>query len=359
MTRIILVGGFLGAGKTTLLSQSAQILTERGYRVGVITNDQGQNLVDTALIHQQNVTVTEIAGGCFCCRFTDLQDAIQQLEETVQPDIILAEPVGSCTDLMATVMRPFLKYYGDELTVAPLTILLDPTREIHSSLSDIRYLYEKQISEADIIAINKSDLLDDGLLSHELEEIRINYPSSRVMSLSAQSGDGLEQWLDVCLSQSSSANHVIDVDYAIYAAAEADLGWLNGRGIISSNATFDPKLFLESILTEINEFCKSKNYFIAHVKSHLKNDEYEWKASLIHTGGDILWDILPDEQAINSGEFIINARVTTTPDELEELVKTSFKTVASTIRANVDFQSFECFSPLPPEPIYHIALADI
>jgi len=69
MTRIIFVGGFLGAGKTTLLSQATTILTERGYHVSIITNDQGQNLVDTALIQGQNVAVREIAGGCFCCRF--------------------------------------------------------------------------------------------------------------------------------------------------------------------------------------------------------------------------------------------------------------------------------------------------
>lgn len=359
MTRLILVGGFLGAGKTTLLSRSARILTDRGYRVGVITNDQGQNLVDTAVIHQQGVSVSEIAGGCFCCRFTDLQEAIQKLEDSIQPDIILAEPVGSCTDLMATVVRPFLKYYGDELTVSPLTILLDPTRELDSSFSDIVYLYEKQISEADIIAISKCDLLDENRLSHQLKEISRNYPSSNVISLSTQSGDGLEEWLDVCLSQSSAGNHVIDVDYDIYAKAEAHLGWLNGRGVVSSDVVFDPKPVLESILNQINKACQSSNTIIAHVKAHFKHDAYEVKASLIRTDGDILWDKLPDAKAVTSVEFIINARVTTTPEELEDIVITAFQTVASLNHATADFHSFECFSPLPPKPVYHIALEDI
>ena len=359
MTRLILVGGFLGAGKTTLLSRSAQILTDRGYRVGVITNDQGQNLVDTAVIHQQGVTVSEIAGGCFCCRFTDLQEAIQELEDSVQPDIILAEPVGSCTDLMATVIRPFLKYYGNELIVAPLTILLDPTREIDSSFSDIAYLYEKQISEADIIAISKCDLLDQERLSHELEETRDNYPSSHVMTMSAQSGEGLDEWLDACLAQSSEGNHVIDVDYDIYAKAEADLGWLNGRGIISSEIAFNPQFMLESILSQINKTCQSKDVIIAHVKAHFKHDDYELKASLIQTGGNILWDKLPDTKSVMSIEFIINARVTTTPETLEDIVLTAYQTVVSSNQATIDMYTLECFSPLPPEPVYHIALEDI
>lgn len=359
MIRLILVGGFLGAGKTTLLSRSARILTNRGYRVGVITNDQGQNLVDTAVIHQQGVRVSEIAGGCFCCRFTDLQETIQELEDVVQPDIILAEPVGSCTDLMATVIRPFLKYYGDALIVSPLTILLDPTRELDPTSPDISYLYEKQISEADIIAISKRDLLNDDRLSDELDEVSSNYPLSSVVALSAQSGDGLEEWLDVCLSQSSAGNHVIDVDYDIYAKAEAELGWLNGRGLVSSEVAFDPKFMLESILNQVNQTCQSDNAIIAHVKAHLKHDDYELKASLIRTGGDILWDTLPDAKSITSIEFIINARVTTTPEALEDIIVTSFQKVASTNQVTVDFHMLECFSPLPPEPVYHIALEDI
>ena len=47
--RLIIAGGFLGAGKTTLLLTAARRLAERGYRVGLITNDQGDDLVDTAL----------------------------------------------------------------------------------------------------------------------------------------------------------------------------------------------------------------------------------------------------------------------------------------------------------------------
>src|SRR5256885_871381 len=101
-TRLIIVGGFLGAGKTTLLLQSARRLTERGYRVGLVTNDQGKDLVDTTLLSQENFPVTEVAGSCFCCAFPDLLQALSQLQDAVQPDVVLAEPVGSCTDLVST-----------------------------------------------------------------------------------------------------------------------------------------------------------------------------------------------------------------------------------------------------------------
>src|SRR5438874_745457 len=103
-THLTLVGGFLGAGKTTLLLQAARLLSGQGHRVGVITNDQGQDLVDTALVARQEIPIQEVSRGCFCCCFPDFMAAIQRLQETVKPSIILAEPVGSCTDLTSTIL---------------------------------------------------------------------------------------------------------------------------------------------------------------------------------------------------------------------------------------------------------------
>lgn len=100
--RYIMIGGFLGAGKTTALGKLAQRLAGRGLRVGLITNDQGRNLVDTAMLRAQGFATEEIPGGCFCCRFNSLVDAAAKLTERSRPDVFIAEPVGSCTDLAAT-----------------------------------------------------------------------------------------------------------------------------------------------------------------------------------------------------------------------------------------------------------------
>jgi G3E family GTPase len=107
-TQMILVGGFLGAGKTTLLACAAKILLEQGNHVGLITNDQAANLVDTALLQQAKLDVQEIAGGCFCCRFGQLIETAQQLIGEMSPDIIIGEPVGSCiTAYQSFVFRYF------------------------------------------------------------------------------------------------------------------------------------------------------------------------------------------------------------------------------------------------------------
>src|SRR4051812_22665242 len=104
--RLILVGGFLGAGKTTLLAQAASKLAAQGKRVGLITNDQAADLVDTEMLRRKGFNVGEVAGGCFCCRFEDLVNASDTLIASQKPDVLIGEPVGSCTDLAATVVQP-------------------------------------------------------------------------------------------------------------------------------------------------------------------------------------------------------------------------------------------------------------
>src|SRR6266403_3434412 len=99
----LLVGGFLGAGKTTAILQLARLLYQNGKTVGLISNDQSYGLVDTKMFKSAGFPVEEITGGCFCCKFNSLVEASEKLASQSAPDVFIAEPVGSCTDLKATV----------------------------------------------------------------------------------------------------------------------------------------------------------------------------------------------------------------------------------------------------------------
>src|SRR3989454_9689993 len=126
--RYIMIGGFLGAGKTTAVAKLAKRLAGQGRRVGLITNDQGRNLVDTAMLRSQGFATEEIPGGCFCCRFNSLLEAAHKLTASTRPEVFIAEPVGSCTDLVATVTYPLRRLYGEDFEVAPVSVLVDPIR---------------------------------------------------------------------------------------------------------------------------------------------------------------------------------------------------------------------------------------
>lgn len=160
-----MLGGFLGAGKTTALLRVAREYAEAGKLVGIITNDQAEGLVDTETFRTQGFVTEEIPRGCFCCKFDELIAAAGRLADGHKLDVLLAEPVGSCTDLVATVINPLKKLYTDRFSVAPNVALLDPHRAKQALggaggfSTKVTYLFKMQQNEADVVAVNKMDLL--------------------------------------------------------------------------------------------------------------------------------------------------------------------------------------------------------
>src|SRR5213595_3012944 len=166
--RFVMVGGFLGAGKTTALGRLARLYQARGQRVGVVTNDQAHDLVDTNTFRAQGLATEEVPGACFCCRFDDLIGKVGALSAGERPDVILAEPVGSCTDLVATVVQPLKDLYGDRFEVGPYPVLFKPSHGLKILRGDAgsgfspkaAYIFLKQLEEADAVVVNRLDELD-------------------------------------------------------------------------------------------------------------------------------------------------------------------------------------------------------
>src|SRR5262245_7927520 len=273
MTRLVFVGGFLGAGKTTLLLRAARLLADQGRRVGIVTNDQGRNLVDTALVGEQDVPRVEVAGGCFCCRFPDLLASIRALQVAAHPNVILAEPVGSATDLAATVLRPRHAQYPGEFELAPLTVLVDPLRDPARFPTVVDYLYQRQLAEAEIIALSKRDLLAPDVAKETLKRLRARNPDADVLGLAARIGEGVAEWLDRCLTRVSGLAQNLELDYERYAEAEACLGWLNAIGSLDADRPFTPADWLGRTLAALEQHLAGQDAEIAHVKLHVTTGE--------------------------------------------------------------------------------------
>src|SRR5450432_118187 len=117
--KIHLLSGFLGSGKTTAIQYASHALLRQGIKTGVIMNDQGIKLVDGDFFKSLKIPNRQVVNGCFCCNYNDLEANIQSLIETNQSEIIFAEPVGSCTDIVATVLKPLLHFRPDaQITVS-------------------------------------------------------------------------------------------------------------------------------------------------------------------------------------------------------------------------------------------------
>lgn len=353
-TRLIITGGFLGAGKTTLLLKAAQQLVARGYRVGLLTNDQGADLVDTALGQQAAIPVTEVAGGCFCCRFPDLLTGLQRLQEVAAPDIILAEPVGSCTDLVATVVRPLIRFHGAQFQLAPLTVLFDSTRDLTSFPADVRYLYQQQLAEAELILLNKADLLDMEAAAAQQNALQAAYAQASILSTSARTGAGIDAWLDIVLGQGSRNPAALVIDYTRYADAEAALGWLNVKGLVRADQPFSAQTWTSHLLTTLAYAFAQHTAPIAHIKTLVSTAQAQFKASITQTQTTITWDLQAGDATTTHLDFILNVRVNAAPALLEQVVMQSVELIKPDAGARYYFDHFECFSPLPPKPYHQI-----
>jgi Ni2+-binding GTPase involved in maturation of urease and hydrogenase len=359
----VMVGGFLGAGKTTAMLRLAAHLTGRGQRVGLITNDQSHGLVDTSIVSASGFPVEEITGGCFCCRFNSLTDAAERLTRDSRPDVFLAEPVGSCTDLRATVQYPLRRLYGENYRVAPLSVLVDPKRAARilqlepgpGFSAKVLYVYQKQLEEADIIVINKSDLLSEAQRDGLERALRARFPRAEIVIVSARTGANLEDWFSR-LSGTSDSRPPMDVDYDLYAEGEALLGWLNATAHLSAATSFDGNELLQRLAGDVRDELALDGIEIAHFKMTLAPDEGDDLAvvNLVRTDGKAELPYRLAEE-LTDGELIVNLRAEGAPEQLNSVALASLERVARKMGVTATIEHSEHFRPGRPQPTHRMA----
>src|SRR5262245_62176112 len=223
--RFVMVGGFLGAGKTTTLGRLARFYQSRGQRVGLVTNDQAADLVDTNSLRAQGLAVEEVAGACFCCRFDDLVGCVGKLEESQRPDVILAEPVGSCTDLVATVVQPLKDLYGQRFAVAPYAVLFKPSHGLKILRDEpgagfspkAAYIFLRQLEEADAVVLNRIDELTNQQVDELAALVNERFPGLPLVRMSAKTGAGLEALTQLLDQEGNFGKKILNIDYDTYA----------------------------------------------------------------------------------------------------------------------------------------------
>jgi G3E family GTPase len=364
--RYIMIGGFLGAGKTTSLAKLAGHLTRQGLRVGLITNDQGSALVDTAMLRAKGFATEEIPGGCFCCRFNSLVDAAEKLTTATRPDVFIAEPVGSCTDLVATVTYPLRRIYGDNFTIAPLSVIVDPVRALRvlglehgGKFSDkVLYIYRKQLEEADLIVINKCDLIDATRSARLRQALAENYSSAELFEVSARLGTGLDSWFARITSSEQQARAVMAVDYETYAEGEALLGWLNATVDVSSASAIDGNALLRQLAKGIQESMRANGFEIAHLKMTLDPDDGLGDLGVINlVGSDFVAELGQElSEPLQNGQLILNIRAEVAPEILRDAVNAAVNTSAQAQASlTLKIVHLEYFRPGKPVPTHRVS----
>ncbi|MDQ2864028.1 MAG: CobW-like GTP-binding protein, partial [Bacteroidota bacterium] len=341
---------------------AAKYFYSNGKKVGVITNDQGTQQVDTLFIRGNNIPSEEVSGGCFCCNYKDLEESIHSLNTNNSPDIIFAESVGSCTDLAATVINPLLHFnpgqYEIVLSVfADVRLLIKFLQNAEDIFYDtVNYIYEKQLEEADIIVVNKIDLLNKEQLSDAKKLITAKFGNKIIHYQNSLSKKSIRQWMQLTNNNfhNTSLRSTLDIDYDIYGAGEAELAWLDEElGIVTkgNSAVAAGYLLIHKIYSQLTEH----NYPIGHLKFLMDDGKEQRKISFNAIAAYPDVDMRPYTET-DRIILLINARVQMLPVSLEKIVADAIIETEFSAGCRIIESNLSAFKPGYPRPTHRIAL---
>ena len=177
--KLTLLAGFLGAGKTTLLN--ALVRAEHGVRVGVIVNDFGEINIDAELVASTDGDTVTLANGCICCTIRDdlLLTLFRLLHRADAPQHVVIECSGVSDP--AAVLRGFeeARLY-DIVDVDAVVVVVDAEKMMTLEFRD-QPLALHQLAVADLVVLNKVDLVDAQQLAVVEAKVLETVPGVRVL----------------------------------------------------------------------------------------------------------------------------------------------------------------------------------
>ncbi len=160
----LVVSGFLGAGKTTLVKHLIADAQQQGLKLAVVSNEFGELGIDRALLQEEGGPgYVELEGGCVCCQLSgELLKTLQNLWETIHPDRVVVETSGVALPfetLMTFWREPVTEWVGESLAVVVVNA------EQVAEGRDLEGTFEQQVSSADLLVLNKLDLVEEDSLA--------------------------------------------------------------------------------------------------------------------------------------------------------------------------------------------------
>ena len=176
----LVLSGFLGSGKTTVVQRLLADAAERGIRVALISNELGELGIDRALLGQGGESYIELDGGCVCCELSDdLLETLVELRRDVDPDRFVIETSGVALpyDTQLNFWRePACDFIGDDIAVVVVNA------EQLAEGRDLEGTFEDQVQSADLMILNKVDLVPESdwpAIEARLREIEPEAPLVR------------------------------------------------------------------------------------------------------------------------------------------------------------------------------------
>lgn len=231
-TPIVIITGYLGSGKTTLLRRFIDGLKRR---VAIIINEFGEIGIDGRIIKGKDINMIELTGGCVCCSLTgEFEEAIREIREKVKPEMIIVETTGVAEPdaLIYDVMERL-----DEIRLDVIITVVDSYGVLN--YPEIGYTGRIQIEVADVLILNKIDLIENGNLNLLEEKLRKINNRAAVLRTSFCDID-VESVLGI-----SEGRYIRHTDHG---EGHFDSFWFKSKGLFSSEKFNE---FVKNIPSEI------------------------------------------------------------------------------------------------------------
>ena len=183
---VLVLGGFLGSGKTTLLLEIIEHVKRRSDKdvpVAVLENEIGSVGIDDQVLKGKGYAVTNMLSRCACCTLSgDLPRAVRDIQDDLDPDLLVVEATGlAIPQDMKANLRSSLSLDARVCT------LVDAFRW-RRMLVPLQALLRQQLRGADVICVNKVDLVDQAELGYVFRTLDDLAPSVARVPLSAGTG---------------------------------------------------------------------------------------------------------------------------------------------------------------------------
>ncbi|AKB38835.1 Putative metal chaperone, involved in Zn homeostasis, GTPase of COG0523 family [Methanosarcina siciliae C2J] len=194
--RCIILGGFLGSGKTTTIRKLVETPGIKGEKTAVIVNEIGEIGIDGDTVSAGGVETREITSGCICCTLRiSLEQTLRALMQDYRPETVIIEPTGIAFPKQIKDNISAMNIPG--ISMAPIVNLLDASR--FKPEEGLQNFIKYQIEDAEVLCINKVDLIDRVRLLEICVFLRKMNPKARIIHFSAREDGEIEELVEILL----------------------------------------------------------------------------------------------------------------------------------------------------------------
>ena len=340
MVKISVIAGFLGVGKTSLIIEIGKTLsTVYGKKVAILVNEIGEVGVDGKYIEDYGFATKEITEGCICCSLSrGLVNTITTLSKQFRPEVILIEPTGvALPSKIRQILRRLKLKEGVEM--APVITLVDGSR-FSKLFQEMKQFSMRQIEDADIIAINKKDLIGSKQMLSVIESsVQQLNPKATVLSISAKKVEGVRGLAEIILKGEIVEDVKILEEQEAYIDSKS-LATMGSYGLEIDFTGGAEKIdfeYIKEVLETIGKRAKELGAEeIGHIKASIKTPEGTMKISLLDLKSDL--EVSGEKlKEFHGGEMSLLAVIKGIKDnQLEEIVE---ETVSEIFNAkNIPFE---------------------